>query len=292
MFLYPALLAGFAFVAVPLLVHLINMLRHRRRRWAAMEFLLASYRKQKKWLRLRQLLLLLTRLAVAAVLVALLCGWTGGRRLLGALGGQTIHHIVILDDSYSMGDASGSGETSAYARALGALEQLTRRLASDDSNHQLTVMRSSRAALALQGGSESGDAAADLSARTVGSDAGLIARIMSTDASPVRTDLVAALDLASELAAASAADQQQVYIASDFRSSDWESSERLAESMRRFAEDETEIRMIDCAARPEPNLAILSLAPVRDVWVAGVPVVVRATIKNYGQTPADRKSVV
>ena len=86
MFLYPALLAGFAFVAVPLLVHLINMLRHRRRRWAAMDFLLVSYRKQRKWLRLRQLLLLLTRLAVAAVLVMMLCGWTGGRQILGVLG--------------------------------------------------------------------------------------------------------------------------------------------------------------------------------------------------------------
>ncbi|KAA5546092.1 hypothetical protein FYK55_04115 [Roseiconus nitratireducens] len=287
MFLYPALLAGFAFVAVPLLVHLINMLRHRRQRWAAMEFLLASYRKQKKWLRMRQLLLLLARLAVAFLLVALLCGWTGGRRLLSVLGGQTTHHIVVLDDSYSMGDQSGSGEITAYGRARLALQQLTRQLAGDEGNHQLTVMRASRAALAMRGGSDSGDAAADLSARTVNSDAGLIARVMSTDASPIRTDLVSALDLAAELAEASSADEQKLYIASDFRQRDWESSERLAESMRRFAGDDVEIRMIDCAARPEANLAITALAPVRDVWVAGVPVVVRVSIKNYGQVPAE-----
>ncbi|MEM9828952.1 MAG: BatA domain-containing protein, partial [Planctomycetota bacterium] len=68
MFLYPALVAGFAFVAVPLLVHLINLLRHQKRRWAAMDFLMASYRKQRKWIRMRQLLLLLSRLAVAALL--------------------------------------------------------------------------------------------------------------------------------------------------------------------------------------------------------------------------------
>ena len=73
---------------MPLLVHLINMLRHRRQRWAAMDFLLASYRKQKKWIRLRQLLLLLSRLAVAAVLIALLCGWTGGGQILGSIGGS------------------------------------------------------------------------------------------------------------------------------------------------------------------------------------------------------------
>src|SRR6056297_317024 len=228
MFLYPALLAGFAFVAVPLLVHLINMLRHRRRRWAAMDFLLVSYRKQKKWLRLRQLLLLLTRLGVAAVLIAMLCGWTGGRQLLGILGGQTTHHIVILDDSYSMGDASGGGEVTAYQRALQALEQLTQRLAADQGSHQLTVMRASRASLAVRGGNEAGDAAADLSAQTVLGDSNLVARVMATRASSVRTDLVAALDLAGELAAATDADQRYVYVASDFRQRDWESSERLA----------------------------------------------------------------
>ena len=102
MFLYPALTLGFLFVAVPLLVHLTNKLRHRRQPWAAMDFLLASYRKQKKWIRLRQLLLLLSRLAVAAILISLLCGWTGGGQMLGVLGGRTTHHVVILDDSYSM----------------------------------------------------------------------------------------------------------------------------------------------------------------------------------------------
>lgn len=285
MFLYPALLAGFAFVAVPLLVHLINMLRHRRRRWAAMDFLLASYRKQKKWLRLRQMLLLLARLAIAAVLVAMLCGWTGGRQLLGVLGGQTTHHIVILDDSYSMGDVSGGGETTSYDRALQSLQQLTQRLAGSDGNHQLTVMRASRATMATRAGSESGDAAADLSAQTITGDSALIARVMATGASSVRTDLVPALDLAGELAAATSADNRYVYIASDFRKRDWGATERIAESMRQFSGDNLKVRMIDCAIQPDRNLAVTDLAPVQDVWVAGVPVIVRATIKNYGVNP-------
>ena len=127
---------------MPLLVHLINMLRHRRQRWAAMDFLLASYRKQKKWIRLRQLLLLLSRLAVAAVLIALLCGWTGGGQMLGSIGGITTHHVVVLDDSYSMGDKSiganarrtfptnsdsanpGINVVTAYQRSLQALQDL------------------------------------------------------------------------------------------------------------------------------------------------------------------------
>ncbi len=254
-----------------------------------MDFLLASYRKQKKWIRLRQLLLLLSRLAAAALLVAMLCGWTGGGKILGALGGQTTHHVVVLDDSYSMGDASG-GDTS-YARALQSLQGLTRRLASDDGNHQLTVMRASRAAMAVRGGSESGDAAADLAAQTITSDARLINRLMATQASSVRTDLVPALDLASELISSIPADTKYLYVASDFRQRDWGSPERLANSLQSMPTDEVEIRMIDCATTPAANLGITSLSPTQDVWVAGVPVVVSVTVHNYGQTPAKNISV-
>ena len=304
MFLYPALTIGFLFVAVPLLVHLINMLRHRRQRWAAMDFLLVSYRKQKKWIRLRQLLLLLARLGVAALLIALLCGWTGGGQILGVLGGRTTHHVVILDDSYSMGDESiGPGNRglitegdesprslTAYGRSLQALQDLTRRLAASEGNHQLTVMRASRAAMAIRGGSEKGDAAADLSAQTITSDARLISRLMSTSSSPMRTDLVPALDLAGELINSTPADDKFLYIASDFRERDWGSAERLAESLRAVSGD-VEIRMIDCAAQPSPNLGITDLAPAQDVWVAGVPVVLSATVQNYSQTEAKNVSL-
>ena len=284
MFLYSSLLAGFAFVAVPLLVHLINMLRHRRRPWAAMDFLLLSFRKRQKWLRLRQFLLLVSRILLATLVVALLCGWTGGRQLLQTFGGETTHHIVILDDSYSMGDVSGDGQ--AYSRALEVLEQLVQRLASDSGEHQLTVMRASRAALSVRGGSESGDAAADLSAQTLTGDSGLIARVMATSVSSIRTDLVPAFELAGELAQATTASKIDVYIASDFRQRDWGSTERLSEAMGGFADDKIDVTMVDCAVAPLPNLAVTEITPRQDVWVAGVPVVIHATVKNYGPTDA------
>ena len=299
MFLFPALTIGFLFVGVPLLVHLINMLRHRRLQWAAMDFLMQSYRKQRKWIRLRQFLLLLSRLALATLLIAMLCGWTGGGRALQMLGGTTTHHVVILDDSYSMGDTSLSGgmpmiasglPATAYGRSLGALQDLIRRLAADDGNHQLTVMRSSRAAMAMRGGSDSGDAAADLSAQTVTSDGRIADRLMSTTVSPVRTDLSAALDLAADLVNNTPADSTFVYVASDFRKRDWESAERLAASMRRLPRA-VSIHMIDCAADPAVNLAITDLSPVQDVWVAGVPVVVDVTVKNYASVPVQNIAI-
>ena len=127
MFLYPAMTLGFLFVGVPLLVHLINMLRHRRQRWAAMDFLLASYRKQKNWILLKQMLLLLSRLLIAATVVAMLAGWITGGKWIELAGSRTTHHVVILDDSYSMGDTSGGA--TAYSRALTTLRGLAEKLA-------------------------------------------------------------------------------------------------------------------------------------------------------------------
>ena len=74
-FLHPTLfwtlgLPTLGVVAIPVLIHLINMMRHRRVQWAAMEFLLQSQKKNRTWVMLKQLLLLLLRmLAVAAVVL-------------------------------------------------------------------------------------------------------------------------------------------------------------------------------------------------------------------------------
>lgn len=300
MLLYPSLAIGFLFVGVPLLVHLINLLRHRRTQWAAMDFLLASYRKQRRWIVLRQLLLLLTRLAVAALLIALLAGLIGGKQLIGAIGGQTTHHVVVLDDSYSMrqrvgsseGNSAGSDvtgrEVTAYDRGLNSIATLVRRLAADEGAHQFTVMRASRAAMVSGSSDGTADAAADIAAQTITSDARQIERLMSTRPSSLRTDLVPAIDLASELLSANPADSRQLYIISDFAERDWKSPRRLAESLESAEKTGAEISMIDCVSRSSEtaprNLAITDISPQPDVWVAGVPVKVNVTVKNYAKT--------
>ncbi len=289
MFLFPALTLGFLFVGVPLLVHLINMLRHRRQQWAAMDFLLASYRKQKKWIILRQLLLWLTRTAVAALLIAMLCGWVSGGRLLGALGGRTTHHLVVLDDSYSMADTSSGGQT--YQRALAALRSLTERLAASEGQHQLTVLRSSRADLVTRGQTSAGDAAADLSVQTIMGDSRLIDRVMATSPSPMSVDLVSGLRLAGELIGKTPADETVLYLVSDFRSRDWQTPERAAEVLEGLSADGVELRCIDTATSPASNLGVTKLEPMADVWVAGVPVVIQTTIKNYGASPVTNVNV-
>ena len=102
-FLYSPLTWGFLLIGVPILVHLINLLRHRRQKWAAMEFLLESYRRNRRWVMLKQWLLLLARMLVMGLLVLMLAKWVSNAQWLSWLGGKTTHHYILLDDSYSMG---------------------------------------------------------------------------------------------------------------------------------------------------------------------------------------------
>src|SRR5579871_3386569 len=72
-FFNPTFVAGGMFLlASPIIIHLINRMRYRRVRFAAMEFLLASQQRNRRRLLLEQLLLLLLRLLIVAAIVLLI----------------------------------------------------------------------------------------------------------------------------------------------------------------------------------------------------------------------------
>ena len=124
-FLNPTLLYLAPLMALPILIHLLNRIRYRRVRWAAMAFLLSTERRAVRRARLQQILLMILRtLLLAAALLALAQPiFRGGlARFLGAEG----HVAVLLDASASMGAADASGAVFARAKttATDALRKL------------------------------------------------------------------------------------------------------------------------------------------------------------------------
>src|SRR5277367_3213756 len=94
--------AGGALVASPILIHLINRMRFKRIRWAAMEFLLKAQKRMRKRLIIEQLLLLALRcllVALAGLLVCRFIGFTGAFEA-----GKPNLHIALVDDTLSMHD--------------------------------------------------------------------------------------------------------------------------------------------------------------------------------------------
>jgi len=129
-FLNPALLAGAALFAVPLVIHLLNRQRHKQRQWAAMEFLLRAFKKQRNRLRNENLLLLLLRCLVP-ILLALAIARPMLQAAAGLLtGAGTVHHVVVLDASYSMG-LRADGAQSPFERGRTMIGRLFDRFEQD-----------------------------------------------------------------------------------------------------------------------------------------------------------------
>src|SRR5437868_6006690 len=97
--------AGGALISSPILIHLINRMRFKRLRWAAMEFLLKSQKRNRRRLIIEQLLLLMLRcllILLAALLMSRFIGCTGA--LGGTFEQKPNLHVIILDDTLSMLD--------------------------------------------------------------------------------------------------------------------------------------------------------------------------------------------
>lgn len=137
-FVNPALLFGTLLFAVPLIIHLLNRQRYKRRDWAAMEFLLLAFKKQRRRLRTENLLLLLLRCLIPIVL-ALAIARPVLRQSLGAAAlGTSAHHVLILDHSYSMGYQPESSQ-SPYQQMRELAGQLLESLESRGDN-KVTVV--------------------------------------------------------------------------------------------------------------------------------------------------------
>src|SRR5438105_14071356 len=97
------MVAGAALVSAPIIIHLINRMRFRRIKWAAMEFLLKAQKRMKRKLIIEQLILLFLRCLLIFLVGMLLARFKWFTPLEGQESRATAH-VVILDDSPSMAD--------------------------------------------------------------------------------------------------------------------------------------------------------------------------------------------
>src|SRR5437660_12753120 len=99
LFLNPAnMVIGGALISSPIIIHLINRMRFKRVRWAAMEFLLKSQKRNRRRLIIEQLILLALRCCLVALAGFLVARYIGG--LIDTP--RDVDHFVVLHDTISM----------------------------------------------------------------------------------------------------------------------------------------------------------------------------------------------
>jgi hypothetical protein len=268
------------------LIHLINMMRHRRVKWAAMDFLLASYRKHRRWVWLKQLMLLALRMLAIAAVVAMLAQLVSRDQWSRLFGYRTIHHFVLLDDSLSMSERTGVG--TAFDRGRRAITQLTVEAAGGDHQQQITLIRYSRAARANPSG-ESGNSVADLNAAPITGplESLLTSPDQTLTVSQLAVDVQPALEIAERLMRDTKNQRCVLHLVSDFRASEWSDPAEVRETLNRIAQQDTKINLIRCVERESENLVVESLAPEVGTQAAAVPLFMSVGIRNVGGEPAE-----
>jgi len=273
---------GLLLVGLPVLIHLINLLRHRRIEWAAMEFLLASQRKNRTWILLKQLLLLLLRMAVVAAIV-LAVAQPLLRNELGALvGGATTHHVILLDDSYSMSDRWA--DTSAWDQAKRAIGRLGEKAAGRSEAQVVTLLRFSQAGR---------DARCDFFKAAVDREfpkslADALAKLEVSQTSAGPHEALAAVD---RLLGKAEDENRIVYLLTDFRARQWERPDELRAQLARLDSQGTRLQLVDCAETTRPNLTISELSAVSGTQAAGVPLFMEVGVTNHGPSPVGEVAV-
>ena len=272
-FVHPWALFGLALASAPIIIHLLNRRRFKVVEWAAMEFLLASQRKNFRRIRLEQLILMALRVLLICVLI-LLVSRPLMRRSLAGIAERERLVVAVFDASMSMGYRNGS--SSSYDQGITFCEQLMAALSQGDTWTVVVAQGPGR--------KMTEEPSYELEAARAA---------VARDRLPLSDDdssIPAALMAVEEILDSSRTPTREVYIVTDMQRASWlpasgsvpaEEIERLKRLSRSAA-----FTLVDVGS-PEPgNLAVIELALETPLAVAGGEATVRARVANYGPSDA------
>jgi len=198
-FLQQGLLWALPAVLLPVLIHLLNRLRFRSVKWAAIMFLISATRSSTKNARLRHYLILLCRTLVILFLVLALSRPIVGGWLGTAFSGAPDTILVLLDRSASMEVTDPRWQVSKRVHALKLFKESAEK--SSGSSRYVLIEN------ALRNPQETAAQSLDI--------------ISMTTATETATDLPAMLRAALDYILKNHTGKTEIWIASDLQKSNW-----------------------------------------------------------------------
>jgi hypothetical protein len=293
LFLNPGYLAaGGALVSAPIIIHLINRMRFKRLRWAAMEFLLKSQKRNRRRLIIEQLILLMLRcflVILAALLVLRFVGFS-----LASFTGQDTLHVVLLDDSPSMGDQwkEGNERKTCFKVAKDdvILGGIVKSLGQSSTNERLAIIPLSKLVT-----EDDFQPTVFQRLNDASTEKAVKAYLEELQVTNLRVDMLQGVKLAKALFGDHPEAKRVLHLVSDFRQVDWNGpeAEGLLKALRALHDDKVKIRPTDTAhpyrakgqggvPRSHDNLAIIDLRANTRIVGKGMPVTFKVTVANYG----------
>ncbi len=259
-------------MALPVLIHFFSRRQRDIVRWAAMEFLLASNAPRRRFLKLKDLLLLLLRIAIILLIVAALARPIVSMGWIGSSAPRDL--VLVLDNSMATARKAGSG--TVFDHEVDEAAKLIRQLNAAD---MVRVLLASPAPEWLTDSPQSADS---------GSQDALISRLRQLAPSQGAADIPKALQTAIKSVPAGKEVIRFITVISDGRAYGWR-ADATAEwaslfnlSQRASPPSVLRADLVAGDGGPVSNLAVEKLAAARAVAAVSQPVALTATVKNTG----------
>ena len=291
------LAAAGAAISVPIIIHLINRMRFKRLRWAAMEFLLKSQKRNRRRLIIEQLLLLALRCLLIGMVGLLVLRFVGFS--FAMFQSKPGLHVVLLDDTLSMNDewkeADLMKDSFTAAKKDILYDKIVKNISQSSTSERLTVLLLSKIAT---------DKSYEPKVYEKLNDQGTLKKIEvdleELKPSKLHVDLMRGLKKAQQVIADNGTNRITLHIISDFRHHDWTGNEgeALQKALLKFTDTpDLKIRLIDTAhpyrvlgpsgvPLAHDNVGIIDLRPGTRVAGKDMPVAFTITLANYSSREA------
>ena len=281
-FINPAIFwTGLAAVSIPIIIYLINRRRYRRLDWAAMKFLLEALKKNKRRLRIEELILLAIRCLVVLLIGMALGRFTGCNSLekLGLSNESSEAVVFVLDDSCSFGQRVGSD-----VLFKGACADLTDRIKGMQASTEVAILLTSHP-----------DPSSPFCPLAFITDKQSIeTRLGKLDPSDTRSDFAQALAAAGKLVSGVNVAKRRVIILSDFRKNDFDTPEQKAAIRKQFEQltnAKVDVIVLDYGREAKKNLTFEKIELLDRSIIVGRAARVGLDLHNNGLTTVDSVEV-
>lgn len=261
---------GVAGAAVPIIIHLLNRRRYRLVEWAAMRFLLESQRRNRRRLRVEELLLLALRCLLILLVGLAIARPQSSTAILPIATRAAESRYIILDDSASMGVKRGSGTT--FAAADEDLAHLAENLPKEDQLAiYLTSMRG-KPWFALKHPAPKDNLLPRLKALTVSDTRGGLAETLSA--------------VGQAITEKGSGNVNKVDLVSDFRRVDFspgQAGKALGQQLSALVAGKAELAMIDHGLAVSGNLTVEQVVLRTRQAIVNTETWIGVTIRNHGE---------
>lgn len=268
----PWMLWGMAAGSIPVVIHLLNKRKYRRTDWAAMRFLLAAIKKNKRRIELEQWILLAIRTLLILLLVAAMARPVLESLAPAMFAGQRSHRVLVLDGSMSM--TRKLTDMTRFDRAKTLAKQIVREARRGDVLSVILMADPPKVII--------GEPSPNLD--QVSREIDLI------NPTEGATDLTATFASLRRVLDSSPLPNKEILFLTDMQKATWarpgsDNTAALKAEVDKLNDQKIRPVVVDLGAVSEQNRSVVDLTLTTPVVTVGIPVNIRAQVQNFTNEP-------